>query len=77
MFHVERTECVRGPFLSSWFWVLALFMPARAKGLTEDFSSIDIGEYANEACCDDIKTLIGAIERSGFAAVFRTLEMLI
>ena len=76
MFRAKRTECVRGTFLSPWFLVVALFTPARAKGLTDDLSSIDIGPYAHEACCADIETLIGAIERSGFAAVSRTLEML-
>ena len=43
MFHAKRTECVRGPVLSPWFLVVALFTPALGKGLTEDLSSTDIG----------------------------------
>ena len=75
IFHAKRTECVQGPVLSPWFLVVALFTSARAKGLTDDISSIDIGPYTDEACCADIKTLIGAIARSGFAAVAKILEL--
>jgi len=75
IFHAKWTEYVRGPFLSPRFLVVAFFTPARAKGLTDDLSSIDTGPYANEACCADIDTLIWAIERLGFAAVSRTLEL--
>ena len=75
MFGATRTECVRVPVLSPWFLVVALFTSARAKGLTNDISSIDIGPYANQACCADNETIIGAIERSGFVAVARTLEL--
>ena len=76
MFGATRTECVRVPVLSPWFLVVALFTSARAKGLTNDISSIDIGPYANQACCADIETIIGAIERSGFAAIARILELI-
>ena len=75
MFGATRTECVRVPVLSPWFLVVALFTSARAKGLTNDISSIDIGPYTDEACCADIETLIGAIARSGFAAVAKILEL--
>ena len=75
MFRAKRTECVRGPVLSPWFLVVALFTSARAKGLTDDLSNIHIGPYANQACCANIETIIGAIERSGFATVVITLEL--
>ena len=75
MFLAKWTECVRVPVLSPRFLVVALFTPARDKALTDDLSSIDIGPYAHEACCADIDTLIWAIERLGFAAVSRTLEL--
>ena len=75
MFGAKRTECVRVPVRSPWFLVVALFTSARAKGLTNDISSIDIGPYTDEACCADIETLIGAIAGSGFAAVAKILEL--
>ena len=47
MFGAKRTECVRVPVRSPWFLVVALFTSARAKGLTNDISSIDIGPYTD------------------------------
>ena len=75
MFRAKRSECVRDPVLSPWFSVVAFFTSGHAKGLTDNLSNIDIGPYANQACCADNETIIGAIERSGFVAVARTLEL--